>query len=165
MDHISKAKGLNFEKQMVNKPTMVEFYKRIAAMRIFICPCGSIADNAILLHEGQGFITLNANTIDTPNLKQARDTHVWHISLIHQNMEHYGRSGNANEARLSVCIDIVLYAVENQRWPSNHKLLEPFNYEIIKEEYRLNSTLRYPEISHKIIAEYAKHVDVNELQI
>ena len=165
MSNIGKAKGLIFEKHEVNKPNMIEFYKILASMRLFLCPAGSIAFNVVFLQDGQGFISLNANAIDAPNLKLCRDLHIWQISVIHQNMLHYGKSGYGNEAKISVSIDIVLYAIENKKWPPDHKLFVSFDYDKINETYQTNKSMRYTEIVHNLIAEYAKHVDIKALQI
>ena len=165
MRSISEKKGIVFEKHTVNKPTMVDFYRILASMRLFICPCGSIAFNAPFIHEGMGFITLNADGIDGPNLKVLRDLHLWGISLLHPQMKHYGRSGDANEAKISVCIDIILYAIENHKWPPNHHLLPGFDYKPIIEWVKRNSSILSCDMMYPIIAEYAKTVDLNAMQI
>ena len=71
----------------------------------------------------------------------------------------------ANEARISASIDIVLYAINHQKWPTDHKLFVSFDYTNITEIYKYNKTIRYPEMVHPLIAKYNESIDLNALQI
>ena len=57
----------------------------------------------------------------------AMNIEMWTVSIIHPSMKHYGDSGMANIQRCLYSFKVLMYAVEHQKWPSNHSLFSPIN--------------------------------------
>ena len=123
---LEETKKISFIQLFVNSPNRAGFAKMMASLKLFLVSCGSQPMNSLFLKEGTGFLTLNSNLVDGPNLKIATDLNLWHIEVIHPKMEHWGYPGKANVTRVLTCFDILHYAIENQKWPTNN-LFSPIN--------------------------------------
>ena len=123
---LEETKKVKFRALFVNSPDRRSFAKTMASLKLFLVACGSQPMNSLFLKEGTGFLTLNSDLIDGPNLKIATDLHLWHIEVVHPKMGHWGYPGRANVTRVVMCFDILSSAIENQRWPSNN-LFSPIN--------------------------------------
>ena len=119
--------NISFIHLKINEPNRAEFARTISTLKIFITPCGSIGFNCILMKEKTGTLSLAANYIDMHHYHFTLCLKIWHVSVIHPNMLHYGSSGNLNMTRCLYSFKVLKIAVENQKWPTNYNLFAPIN--------------------------------------
>ena len=126
--------NVTFKFVVVNQPDRTTFAKTMCTFKIFISPCGSIANNFIFMHNNTGYITLSSLLIDFPNLKTALDMNIFLITVIHRRMRHFNSRGTANIPRVSYCFKILEEAIRIKKWPNDHKLFLPFNEEYYRSK-------------------------------
>ena len=143
---ISKSYSIKFMFLKTNVPTRNLFARNVASLKILICPCGSISYNTMFMKEKTGFLALNANLLDGPNLKLALELNLWHIQVCHDNLTHFGESGPCNITRCFISFKVIYSAVENQKWPSNNFFV-PINFSYFK------ALIKYP-YNHKYHIQY-----------
>ena len=130
---IEDEHNISFIHLRINEPNQTEFIKTMSTLRIFIAPCGSIGYNCIYTHNGTGSLSLAAQLLDIPQYHFAMDTNTWHVSVIHQYQHHWGFGGNASIPRCVYAFNILKYAVDHQRWPTNHRLFIPIDENIYRK--------------------------------
>ena len=130
VESLSKLKNIQFTKYEINEPDRKTFARAVASLRLLLTPCGSIAYNIVFMKPGTGLLTLNGNAIDGPNLKVAPELNIWHVEVIHMNMDHFGAPGEGNIQRITYSFEVIWYALENQKWPATN-LFPPVNMEYL----------------------------------
>ena len=131
---IEQEHNISFIFLRVNKPNQAAFIKTMSTLRIFVAPCGSIGFNCIYTHDRTGSLGIAAQILDMPQCRFAMDTNTWHVSVIHQHIRHSrSRGGNATIPRCVYAFNILKYAVENQKWPSDHHLFIPVDEDVFRK--------------------------------
>ena len=122
----------------INQPNRREFAKTVSTLKIWVSSCGSIGFNCVFMKEKTGIFSLSAGSVDIHHFHFTLCIKMWHVSVIHPKMTHYGKSGMANITRCIYSFNVLWYAVENQKWPKNNNLFLPMN-ETIYREYAGNT--------------------------
>ena len=151
--------NVSFKFVSVNSPDRTTYAKTMATFKLFISPCGSIAYNMIFMHENTGYITLSSLLIDFPNLKTALDINIFLITITHRNMWHFRSKGDANIKRVSYCFKILQQAIQQKKWPNDHKLFLPFNENYYREKVGKDPdyTLEVGQVVGHLYYEYMKN--------
>ena len=140
------------------------FAKTIASAKIYVVPCGSIAFNALYMADGTGLVTIGAQLIDYPNQRFAYFINIWCITVIHHSMSHNFKPCQAIPENVVKCIKIMNYAVENQKWPENHKLMESFNIKYIDNLYSKEGDkfILFDNVMHDLVQLYNDKLEPSE---
>ena len=111
------------------------FAKTLASTKILVIPGGSIIFNSVYMKEHSGIVILMACFIDMPNIAINYYNRIWSIAVTHINMSHYEGPGYGNIPRIINAIEIMIYTVNNQKFPPNHNLFMPLNKTFQKIAY------------------------------
>ena len=128
ISNISVERNVTFEKLEVNQPDLPTFYKFLAALKLLICPNGSILYNIIFMKKKKGVISLNAY-LDGPNVKFAYELDIFYIGIMHHTNNN---GGLADGAKVLYCFDIINKAIEIGKWPP-HNLMPMINFKIMQD--------------------------------
>ena len=159
--------NLNFTLLKPNQPDRKTFAKAMASLKILVCPSGSLSFNIVMMKQGTGFLTLDSMCLDGPNIQIACHLKIWHVEVIHPNMIHVFDPKPANITRAIYSFQVLKYAVDNQRWPYNHKLYCPYNFSLfkkyLKDEKNLPQNLRVNDFSKRLYDYYLQKYHNDDL--
>ena len=100
----------------------------LASAKVFFSPCGSNIHNCILMHNNTGVCLAMGDRVDIPNYVSIYLRRVWVIGYMNKNIKHHNtHGGNCSIPTTIFCIDKLLYAVHNQKWPEYTSSNQVFN--------------------------------------
>ena len=113
---------------------MFKVAKTFAAAKILVAPVGSIIFNALYMKPKTGVMMIEGNLADYPCFKLCYLLNMWCIGYNNGNIGHesYG-GGNADVSKAIKYTKMVIYAVDNGRWPDNNHLVKALDIERIKK--------------------------------
>ena len=125
-----------------------DFSDRVACARTFasakliVMACGSMSFNVIYMKKFTGTVQLMANRIEFPSTRMSLMLGVWTLSVLHPNMQHFGGPGKANVPVIVESTKIVMYAIENGKWPKHSNDYHiGFDISLFKRFYEKNGDI------------------------
>ena len=131
-----KETNIDWKLYQLDYKNRTSFARAFASFKILVAPCGSLVFNMIYMADETGLVTIGADMIDYPNQRLAYFINIWCITVIHHKMNHNFRPCQAIPENVVKCIKIMIFAVDNQKWPANHKLMESFDLNYIENLYK-----------------------------
>ena len=151
--------GVSFKELKVNRPDRKSFARSMASLKLLLCSGGSIAFNVIMMKQGTGFLTLDSECLEGPNLQIACHLKLWHIEIMHPYMRHFNHPGPGNITRALYSFKVLDYAIDHQRWPAQHNLYCPYNFTLFKTFLtgnELPQNLKVDEFNPQLFSIYLK---------
>ena len=152
----------------VNISEREQFAKTFGSTKVLVIPAGSLSFNMLYMADCTGIVTMAANLIDYPGQRLAYFVNIWCITVLHHTFQHLQfhnkKSCIANPHNVVHCIKIVLYAVDNQKWPDKHELMESFNIPLIQNKIKKygNQFIDFDEIMSESIDNYNLHLPISK---
>ena len=119
-----------------NPSERLNFARMFASILIGVMSGGSLVNNVLFMEEKTGVVPLFANFIDYPNIRICYISNVWCLGVLHEHMKHFGQPGMAKAGAIIKAIEIISYAVSNQRWPDDHCMFLSLNYTLMLPEFK-----------------------------